>query len=703
MLMSPRVVSQAATRGLAVVTVCVSLFGALSADPDSLTPDDVARLRNVSSARISPDGKLVAFVRVVPRVPCEDEDGPAWTELHVAGPRGRVRPFVTGEVQVSAIDWTPDGSGISFLAERGKDEHAAVYVIPVDGGEARQVVSHERSITAYSFSPDGSRIAFLAKAEQDETEAKLEKKGFKAEVYEEQQQPVLVWIATPNDLDGEDGDDSEPRALDLAGSASELHWSPAGNRLAVALAPTSLIDDHYMRRKVHIVDAETGEVVVKLDNPGKLGAVRWSPDGERLALVSSEDLNDPLAGRLMVADLEGRLRDLVPAFAGHVTSIEWHDSDTIIYVADEGVLTSLARVDVDGSGAATLVAPGGPILGGLTVSRDGRTRAMVADSPEHPSEVFVMGMGDDAPTRWTDSNPWLSEMRLAPHEIVTYKARDGLEIEGILMRPLDYEPDSSYPLVLIVHGGPEGHYSNGWITRYSSPGQVLAASGFAVFYPNYRGSTGRGVEFTKLDQADYAGGEFNDLVDGVEHLVNTGLVDRDKVGVTGGSYGGFATAWCSTALTEHFAAGVMFIGISDQISKAGTTDISNEMFEVHSRRWPWEHWDWFRERSPIYYVEQARTPILILHGKEDTRVHPGQSMELYRYLKLVDKTPVRLVLYPGEGHGNRRASARLDYTLRLMRWMEHYLVGPGGEPPEHAVPEELACVQDDDENDDESP
>ena len=157
-------------------------------------------------------------------------------------------------------------------------------------------------------------------------------------------------------------------------------------------------------------------------------------------------------------------------------------------------------------------------------------------------------------------------------------------------------------------------------------------------------------------------------------------MDRTKVGVTGGSYGGYASGWCATALTEHFAASVMYMGISDQVSKFGTTDIPQEMNLVHARKWPWEDWTWFRERSPIYHAQKSRTPLLILHGKVDTRVHPSQSLELYRYLKTLGKT-VRLVLYEKEGHGNRRAASRYDYNLRMLRWMEHYLKGPGGDPP----------------------
>jgi dipeptidyl aminopeptidase/acylaminoacyl peptidase len=272
-------------------------------------------------------------------------------------------------------------------------------------------------------------------------------------------------------------------------------------------------------------------------------------------------------------------------------------------------------------------------------------------------------------------------MAFATQEVVTYYARDGLKLEGILVRPLGEKKGQRYPLVLTVHGGPESHLPNGWMTLYHELGQVGAARGFAVFYPNYRGSTGRGVAFSMLGQKDAAGKEFDDLVDGVDHLVKIGLVDKAKVGITGGSYGGYATAWGSTYYSDRFAAGVMFVGISDCISKVGTTDIPWEMNLVHHRKWLWEDWDYFARTSPIFHLDKAKTPLLILHGKVDPRVHPSQSLELYRHLKVRGKAPVRLVLYPGEGHGNRRAASRLDYNLRLLQWMEHYLKGPGGAPP----------------------
>jgi dipeptidyl aminopeptidase/acylaminoacyl peptidase len=648
---------------------------------ETFTAQHVSRLRAVVSAAVSPEGREVAYVLSVPRTPLDHDDGAAWGELHVAAADGSSRPFVTGAVNVSGVRWMPDGHGILFLARRGSDDTRSVYFVPRDGGEARRIVKHETDVVSFDVSPNSRQIAFTARPPVPKERQDLARRGFNQEVFEESLQPVRVWVAAL----GEDRSAGAARSIDLPGSASLLSWDPAGERLMVLYAPTALVDDDLMMRRVHVVDAASGKLLTKIDNPGKIGQVAWSPDGSYLAMVSAADINDPSEGRLMVVSSRGgALQELVPRYLGHVRGFAWTDANTLLFFADEGVESILGEVRRDGTGRRTIVAPGGPIISALDRASSGAI-AIVGDTPTHPSEVFLMPAGAAAPQRLTDSNPWLKELRLATQEVVTFKARDGLALEGILIRPLDERAGERYPLILTVHGGPEARDANGWRTTYSSAGQLGAAQGFAVFYPNYRGSTGRGVEFSKLSQGDPAGKEFDDLVDAVDHLVKMGLVDRAKVGITGGSYGGYATAWGATKLTEHFAAAVMFVGISDKISKVGTTDIANEEFLVHARKRPWDDWQFFLERSPIFHAGQSRTPTLILHGTADPRVHPTQSLALYRYLKLHGKTPVRLVWYPGEGHGNARAASRLDYNLRLMRWMTHYLKGPGGEPPPHEI------------------
>jgi dipeptidyl aminopeptidase/acylaminoacyl peptidase len=623
----------------------------------------------------------VAYVMSVPRDPFEQEDGAAWEELHLVQSDGTSRPFVTGAVNVGAPRWTPDGASILFLARRSGDDTRSLYLLPRSGGEARRILKHDTDIVTFDVSADGRQIAFLARAQTPKPRQDLTRRGFNQEVFEEAVELVRVWVAAL-----EDGQARTPRLIDLPGSASVVSWDPASTRLMVLYAPTALVDDDLMSRRVHVVDAASGRLLTRIDNPGKIGQVSWSPDGSTLAMVSAADVNDPAEGRLMVVPAGGGARrDLLPQYEAHVRGFAWKDADTLIYFADEGVESAIGEVRRDGSGHRTLLAPGRtPIVTAMDRARSGAI-ALVADAPQHPSEVFVLSSDAGAPKRLTNVNPWLDTMRFATQEVVTFKARDGLELQGVLVRPLDQRPGQRYPLILTVHGGPEARDANGWRTSYSNPGQVGAAQGFAVFYPNYRGSTGRGVAFSKLSQGDPAGKEFDDLVDAVDHLINIGLVDRAKVGITGGSYGGYASAWGATYYTERFAAAVMFVGISDKIAKVGTTDIANEEYLVHALKRPWEAWDFFRERSPIYHAAKSRTATLILHGTADPRVHPTQSLSLYRYLKLHGNTPVRLVWYPGEGHGNRRAASRLDYNLRLMRWMSHYLKGPGGEPPPHEI------------------
>ena len=659
--------------GIALCIACWA-FPASGADLEKFTPHHVAKIRAVTSAAISPDGSKVAYVLSVPRRPGVDEDGPAWAEMHVVGADGKSRPYVTGEVNVAEPTWTRDGNALLFLAKRGKDEHRSLYKIDADGGEGRRVIAFGSDIAGFAVKADGRRVAFLAPEPEPKAKADQKKKGFSQILYEEELKPTRLWLATIDDP-------APPKLVKLPGSASELRSNPVGEQLALALAPTPTVDDNFTRRKVHVTLAGPAGLV-RFENPGKLGKVAFSPDGKNVAMISVDDKNDPAAGRLVVGSVEtGEMRDVLPDYKGHVADVAWSDPDTVAFVGDEWAGTVIGTVDVDGSNLST-TPTGDLVVTAFSVAWNGRTAALVGQSPGHPGEVFRTEIGQGSrPGRLTDSNPWLARMAFAPQEAVTYEARDGLVIQGVLIRPLGVEKGTRVPFVLDVHGGPESHVRNGWVTAYSMPGQVLAAKGVAVFLPNYRGSTGRGVAFSKLSQGDPAGKEFDDLVDAADHLIAAGLADRSKVGITGGSYGGYATAWCSTRYSDRFAVGVMFVGISDKISKAGTTDIPEEEYLVHARRRPWDDWRLLLERSPIAHAQGARTPLLILHGKDDPRVFPGQSLELYRFLKIRGQAPVRLVLYPGEGHGNLRAASRLDYNLRMVAWMTHYLQAPGGPMP----------------------
>ncbi len=665
---------------LLVLATAISSSIAVKAT-DTITIEDIPKIKSVIQTAIEPNGDQIAFTRTAPRELYVDKDGGAFTELFVVDDNGIERPFITGKVNISSISWSADGKNIYFRAKMGEDKFTSLYRIPVDGGQAQKVLSLKgRSISSYELSPAGDQIAILAMPAKDKSEKELKKLGFKAEVYElglKNKQLHLVDLKMYDEA-------LDPKAVEIDGYVSDMNYSNDGKTLLIKTQPTALIDDQYMKSKWHLFDIASQKVTLTYATEGKLGTAEFSHDDRYVAILGAEDKHDPATGRLYLADTKSAtIKDWLPNFKGHISDIEWENKDnTLYFVAEVSPENFIGKIEVGDKKYKKVIKEGKFIASRLSISDSDKTIALRANTAKHPNEVFMV-RGKKA-TRLSNSNAWLNGKRFAKQEGITIKARDGVEVGGVLIYPLDYKKGTRYPLIMAVHGGPESHDKNGWLTNYSRPGQMGAARGYAVFYPNYRGSTGKGVDYSKLGQNDYAGKEFDDLIDMKQYLVDMGLVDSDRVGITGGSYGGYASAWGATKLTKHFAASVMFVGISNQLSKFGTTDISNEMHLVHARSYPWDKWQWYLERSPIFWAGQSETPLLIMHGKDDPRVHPAQSMELYRYMKVQDKD-VRLVYYPGEGHGNRKAAAQYDYSLRLMRWMDNYLMEGNKEMPAYEI------------------
>ena len=659
------------------LALAIGLSSSVAFAQSAITVEDIPKIKSVIQTSVSPDGDNVAFTRSLPRTLYVDENGSNYSELYVVDDKGVERPFITGSVNIKSIEWSNDSKTIYFLAKLKDDKFTSLYQIPVDGGQAQPVLAlKDTSISSYKLSPDNKQVAILAMPAADKSEKELKKLGFKAEVYEmglKNKQLFIVDLAKADKP-------LTPTALNVDNYVSDVNWAANGEKLLVKTQPTALIDDKYTKSMWHLFDIASNKVTLSFKTEGKLGDAELSHDGKYIAILGAEDKHDPATGRLFIADTKtAEITEWLPDFMGHVVDFEWsHKRNTLNFIANVGTQSFVASIKTGSNKYKKLVKEGEFIATQLSVSDSDKTLALRGNTAKHPNEVFIVR--SNKATRLTDSNSWLNDKRFAKQETITLKARDGVELDGVLVYPLDYEKGTRYPLIMSVHGGPESHDKDGWVTNYSRPGQMGAARGYAVFYPNYRGSTGKGVDYSKLGQNDYAGKEFDDLVDFKKHLVDMGLVDTKRVGITGGSYGGYASAWGATKLTEHFAASVMFVGVTNQLSKFGTTDISNEMNLVHARSYPWDKWQWYLERSPIYWAGQSETPLLIMHGKDDPRVHPAQSMELYRYMKVQGKD-VRLVYYPGEGHGNRKVAAQYDYSLRLMRWMDNYLMEGKKEMP----------------------
>lgn len=640
---------------------------AFAADP--LSPEDLLLMKRAAEAVISPDGEHVAYTVSVPRV-ATDEPGGAYSELFLYSRRtDATRAYITGKVSVNSVTWSPDGKSVAFVMRRGDKAQSQVWSIPVDGGEARQVTKAPDGVLAYRWHPSGDRIGYLTLEPKPARQRKLEEKGYGFIFYEENLRNRELMIADMAQPD-------KPRRMTEGINVWSFEFSPDGKSAAVAASKRNLVDESYMFQKIHLLDLESRTLTPAYDPAGKLGVFAFSPDGQFLAVAAAKDQKDHAVSQAYVVTLRGGgVRNLTPAaYRGHISWVGWKDRNSIRYRAGEGVTTVLATVKIDGTGREVLLtsATTGVVFNTPTFSSNGSRAAFLGATPAHPEELFLWSPGTP-PRRITTTNPWLAERSLATQSVIRYKARDGLEIEGLLLTPPGSAKGNRLPLVVAVHGGPESHYSNGWISSYGEPGQVLAGKGYAVFYPNYRASTGYGVDFAMEGFGDPAGKEFDDIADGMEHLVAEGIADRERIGLGGGSYGGYAAAWFATYYTRYVRAVVMFVGISDNISRHGTTDIPYEELYVHSGKPLEEMWDLQLKRSPIYWARQSSTATLICGGADDTRVHPSQSLELYRRMKMNNHPAVRLVQYPGEQHGNRKQPGRLDYLLRSLDWYDWYV------------------------------
>ena len=649
-----------------VVLLITVPFCVFSQANNGFTSHDLFRIKEVTSAVLSPDGKYVGYTIKIPR-PFNETPGKNFIELSILNLNtGISKTLVSSDKTLHSVYWTPDSKKITYIADKDGEKITQVYTLDVFSDSIEQITNSNSSIESYSWNPDGSSIAYIA-TDEDTGRNKLIEKGFNAEVYEEDIPHKTLYIYHI--------DTKSTTKLSNGITVYNASWNPDGKLLAALVSEKNLVDYSYIFSKIQIINPETREVNILVNTPGKLGEMKWSPDGKHIAFISGVDIYDPVAGSVYVADVPNnkdftQLINYSKDLYGSVTDLAWKDSNTLIYSADESVNTTLTMRSID-SDDKTVLIEGGLVFRNFDYANG--VISLIGNTSISPDELYTLNIENKKITKQTSLNPWIDGKKLAKQEKLSYISRDGLTIEGVLIYPLGYRKGQLYPLIVYIHGGPEACEKNGWVTSYGQWGQIAASRGYFVLMPNYRGSSGRGVAFSKMDQGDMGGKDFNDVLDGMDYLVSNGMVDKTRIGIGGGSYGGYFAAWGATKHTERFAAAVVFVGISDNVSKRYTTDIPFESYFSHWTFWTHENYELVFDRSPVKYAPSGKTPTLILHGKEDTRVHPSQALELHRSLKLHGKAPVRLIWYPGEGHGNQKNPARLDYSLRTMEWFDYYL------------------------------
>ena len=644
----------------------VALGGALLVSGAQLhaqiTPEQVTQLQTVGAVVLSPDARWVAYTLTQPRAPEEDTvaGARAYAELWLAPVTGGApRALVRRPNSASAPGWSPDGRQLGFIYR------SQVHTVTTDGGEPRALTNAPGGVLAFQWSPDGRMLAYTARVQDSPAISERRRRGDDVDVASLRDRPVRLWV---QDIGG-----GEPRVLTPENrTVRDFVWSFDARTLAVQITETSDADADLMYRRIFTVSIEGGAPQLLAPTHGKLGPMAWSPDGTRIAYLGAVSLNDPLAQSVFVATPGGTPVNLTPGREASALWVGWQDARTIRFIAAEGTKTALNTVPATGGTVQRVVGHGPEVFAAASFSRDGNVFAVAGNTAQHPNEVFVATMRDRRLRRLTAHNSWLANTQLGRQETVEWMARDGWRIEGVVIHPLNGPAGTRAPLAVLPHGGPEGITFDGWNTNALYPAQLLAAQGYVVFMPNYRGSGGRGVAFAKGDHRDLGGREFDDVLDGIDHLHARNIADRERVGISGTSYGGYFSAWAGTKHSERFRLAMPFAGLSNWMSFAGTTDIPNEMAVVHWDLWPYEHPLLLWERSPIAHTATARTPMIIGQGMVDERVHPEQMIQLHQALKLKG-VPVDLVLYPREPHGLLERQHQLDYMRRIIEAFNRYV------------------------------
>ena len=626
---------------------------------------EALRLARVSSPRISPDGSTVAYLVTSLKME-KDEPGKSLTQLWVvpaAGPVSAARQFTRGDKSVSDIAWSPDGR-ILALSMAGEDEKNGpqVWFMYADGGEPWQVTKHKSGVRSFEFSPDGKTLLLVATAAPDAEVEKRDKLKDDAVVVDHDFKMAQLWtwnIATGDEMQITKGDFT----------VSDSHWSPDGSHIAFTTNPTPLLDD-ISSETAWVLDVGSGQQRKLVGGTDYTHTARWSPDGKSIAYLSDRGMINQTNLSVVSAD-GGEPKKLTSSFELNAGTPVWSpDSKTIYFSTDTRESMEIFAADV-AAGSVRQVTDKPAVIDLGEISANGQTAVGTWTDPSHPAEVFRsdLSFGSIAPI--TNANPWLADYALGDTEVVRWKSsKDAMEIDGIVTKAVDFDSSQKYPFLLNPHGGPTGSS----LLSFNPSEQIMAANGYLILEPNFRGSSGRGEKFAMANQNDWGGGDYKDDMSGVQAIVDKGWADPNRMGAFGWSYGGFMTFWIDTQ-TDRFKAISPGAGLPDLYSMYSQTDIHRYLTLFFEMKSPWDNFQEYWDHSPMKYVENVKTPTMILHGQADTRVPIPQAQEFYR--ALVERhVPVEFVTYPRENHGFVEPRHIQDRYRRYLVFFGKYLNNP---------------------------
>jgi len=607
-----------------------------------LTIDKAVDIRELSDLQFSPDGKRVAIVVQEPPTskPAQRHIWVYETDSH------ELRQWTNSAKSEQTPRWSPDGGTLAFLSDR--EDNMQVWLMPVGGGEASKLTSAKNAVQNLRWSPDGKQIAFLAPDPQTAEEEKKQRDQDDARVIDADRKPTRIWVV-------EVAGKAVKKVTSGTWQLRDLEWLPDGKHLLASGTDQPAVEKRGMER-MYSVAVEDGKMEPILAPKGPFQRMQVSPKGTTVAFVSSPE-DGPTAQDLFLMPLDTRVpRNLTgPIKDRPVTQFQWLNDSEVAALFNSGFHTDLAAV---GGASRKLVSDDLLEVSAFAVSREGAV-VYVAQSASVPPELWANGK----PV--SHFNEGLAAAGLERPELYRYVSFDGIEIEAALFHGTGANRTQPQPLVVLIHGGPAGAWSN----RFDALTQLLVSRGYAVMQPNIRGSIGYGQEFLTSNRGDWGGGDFKDVMAGVDDLVRRKVADPNRLAIGGWSYGGYMAEWAITQ-TNRFKAAISGAGMADLATEYGT-DARPEEDEWYFET-PYENLAGFQKSSPIVYIKNARTPTLILQGEADTTDPISQSQMLYRGLKRYN-VPAEFVVYPREPHGLRERNHIVDRYRRSLEWIEKYL------------------------------
>jgi dipeptidyl aminopeptidase/acylaminoacyl peptidase len=643
---------------------------------------DMLRIVRVSAPRISPDGARVAYlVSSITRGKEGDaaekggDLGKFVSQLWVvptAGPASAARQFTRGEKSVSNPKWSPDGKILAFTKEGNeeKDAKPQVWFLYADGGEAWQVTKHKSGVGGYEFSPDGKTLLLTATVPETAEQEKRKKDKDDAVVVDHDLKMEHLWT-------WDIGTGEEKQITHGEFTVSDARWSPDGTRITFTSNPTPRQDDG-SEQTAWVLDVATGKQRKLVETKEATHTARWSPDGKWIAYLSASGAAIYQQNLSVVSADGGEPRKLMGGFELNAEEPLWlQDGKTIYFSTVDRETAEVFAADVSAGTVRRLTDKPGVIQLSAINAKTGTAVGTWSD-PKHPDEVFRSDLRFSSIEPITNHNAWLADYALGETEVIRWKStKDGMEIDGIVTKPVDYDGSHKVPFLLNPHGGPAGTS----LLSFSLAPQVMAANGYMVLQPNFRGSMGRGEKFARANQNDWGNGDYKDDMSGVQSVVDRGWADPDRLGAFGWSYGGYMTFWIDTQ-TDRFKAISPGAGLPDLYSMYSQTDIHRYMRLYFSEKAPWDNFQEYWDHSPMKFVGNVKTPTMILHGQSDTRVPIPQSEEFYRAL-YERHVPVEYVVYPRENHGFVEPRHLVDRVQRYLVFFGKYLNNaPVTEPKE---------------------